>query len=204
MRRVPKEWLWLGFGSDGRGTMAPVSQVVRPRVSYGDLLRHPEDGRRYEIYDGEVFVVPAPLPVHQRAVRRLLRILDDYAARYGGEVFTSPIDIVFSEYDVIQPDLVYFASGRHHLVPDKLPIRSSPDLVVEVLSPSTRDADRGRKLQTFARFRVPEYWIVDPEAPAVEVLALTGSQFHLHSSGSAGEIVSSATLPKLTFEVWSA
>jgi Uma2 family endonuclease len=90
--------------------MAPVGQVVRPRVSYSDLERQPEDGRRYEIYDGEVYVVPAPVPLHQRAVGRLYRILDDYAADHGGEVFTSPIDIVFSEYDVIQPDLVYFSS----------------------------------------------------------------------------------------------
>lgn len=182
--------------------MAPVSQIVRPRVSYSDLERQPEDGRRYEIYDGEVFVVPTPLPLHQRAVGRLLRILDDYVARQGGEVLVSPIDIVFSEYDVIQPDLVYFSVGRHHLVPDKLPIRSSPDLVVEVLSPSTSDTDRGRKLQTFARFGVPEYWIVDPQAPTLEVLALAGAQYQLRSRMRAGERVTSATLPELTFELW--
>jgi Uma2 family endonuclease len=182
--------------------MAPVSQVVRPRVSYSDLERQPEDGRRYEIYDGEVFVVPAPVPLHQRAVRRLLRILDEYAAAHGGEVLGSPIDIVFSEYDVLQPDLVYFSAERHHLVPDKLPIRSAPDLVVEVLSPSTSDTDRGRKLQTFARFGVPEYWIVDPEAPSLEVLALAGSQYQLRSRARGGEAVRSATLHQLTFELW--
>jgi Uma2 family endonuclease len=172
-------------------------------VSYSDLERQPEDGRRYEIYDGEVFVVPSPLPIHQRAVRKLLRILGgDYATREGGEVLPSPIDIVFSEYDVIQPDLVYFAAQRHHLVPDKLPIRSSPDLVVEVLSPSTSDTDRGRKLQTFARFGVPEYWIVDPEVPALEVLVLVAGRYQLHTKVIAGESVASATLPELTFELW--
>ena len=182
--------------------MAPVSQVVRPRVSYSDLQHQPEDGRRYEIYDGEVFVVPAPVPLHQRAVRRLLRILDDYAASDGGEVLASPIDIVFSEYNVVEPDLVYFSATRRHLVPDRLPIRSSPDLVVEVLSPSTAATDRGRKLQTFARFGIPEYWIVDPEAPALEVLVLVGGQYQLHAKVAAGENVTSATLPALRFQLW--
>jgi Uma2 family endonuclease len=182
--------------------MTPVSQVVKPRVSYGDLQRQPEDGHRYEIYDGEVFVVPAPLPIHQRAVRRLLRILDDYAAAHGGEVFTSPLDIVFSEYDVLQPDLVYFKAARRHLVTDNLPIRSSPDLAVEVLSPSTEASDRGRKLQMFARFGVPEYWIVDPEAPALEVLVLTAGQYQVHAKAAAGEAVASATLPELTLQLW--
>ena len=77
--------------------MAPVN-VVRPRVSFADLQRAPEDGRRYELYDGEVFVVPAPFARHQRVVREISRLVDAYAQRMGGETLFSPIDIVFSEY----------------------------------------------------------------------------------------------------------
>jgi len=80
------------------------------------------------------------------------------------------------------------------------PIRDAPDLVVEVLSPSTESTDRGRKLQTFARFGVPEYWIVDPRAPSVEVHRLATTGYDLHSKAILGGTVTSATLPDLTFQ----
>ena len=91
--------------------MAPV-KVVQPRVSYADLERAPEDGRRYELYDGEVFVVPAPLPRHQISQQLVLEVLRNYAARHGGFAVDSPIDIVFSDYDVLQPDVVFFRRQR--------------------------------------------------------------------------------------------
>jgi Uma2 family endonuclease len=135
---------------------------VQPRVSYADLERAPEDGRRYELYDGEVYVVPAPMPRHQRVQIRIVEWLDGYAASVGGLVVDAPIDIVFSEYDVLQPDVVFFGASRAHLVDLDRPIRHAPDLCIEILSPSTEATDRGRKLQMFARYAVPEYWIVDP------------------------------------------
>jgi Uma2 family endonuclease len=144
--------------------MARVGQVVKPRVSYTDLLHQPEDGRRYEIYDGEVFVVPSPLPLHQIVADNIGRILHEYSTLHGGLAITAPLDIVFSEHNVLQPDLVFFSRGRRQLVKLDEVIRHAPDLVVEVLSPSTESTDRGRKLQTFARFGVREYWIVDPTA----------------------------------------
>ena len=112
-------------------------KVVQPRVSYADLERAPEDGRRYELYDGEVFVVPAPLPRHQVSQQLVLEVLRGYAAQHGGFVVTSPIDIVFSEHDVLQPDVVFFGPARAPLVDIRAPIRHAPDLCVEVLSPST-------------------------------------------------------------------
>ena len=114
--------------------MAPV-KVVQPRVSYADLERAPEDGRRYEFCDGEVFVVPAPLPRHQVSSSSLLEVLRNYAARHGGFAVDSPIDIVFSDYDVLQPDVVFFRRERQHLIDLDSPIRHAPDLCVEVLSP---------------------------------------------------------------------
>ena len=80
-------------------------KAVRPRVSYADLERAPEDGRRYELYDGEVFVVPSPLPKHQVVALRIVEMLSAYVRRHGGFCVTSPIDIVFSDYDVLQPDV---------------------------------------------------------------------------------------------------
>jgi len=95
--------------------MAPV-RVVRPRVSYGDLERMPEHGRRYELYDGEAFVVPAPLPIHQVVQQNLFEALRAYTRGAGGFVVVSPIDIVFTDHDVLQPDIVFFSAARAHLV----------------------------------------------------------------------------------------
>ena len=97
--------------------MAPVPmRLERPRVSYSDLQQLPEDGPRYELYDGEAFVIPAPVPRHQRVSRELLYILIDYTRAHGGEVLGTPIDIVFSEFDVVQPDLVVFSKARQHRI----------------------------------------------------------------------------------------
>src|SRR5712691_4465344 len=128
------------------GKMTPVG-VVRPRVSYADLQQTPEDGRRYELYDGEIFVVPAPIPRHQRVVQNLELRLLSYVQSRGGLVLTSPIDIVFSEFDVVQPDIVFFSRDRAQLVDPDRAIRDAPDLAVEVLSPSTAATDRGKKMQ---------------------------------------------------------
>jgi len=91
-------------------------KAVRPRVSYADLERAPEDGRRYELYDGEVFVVPSPLPKHQVVALRIVEMVSEYVRQHGGFCVTSPIDIVFSEYDVLQPDVIFFSPARAHLV----------------------------------------------------------------------------------------
>jgi Uma2 family endonuclease len=177
--------------------MAPVSQVRRPRISYTDLVHQPEDGRRYEIYDGEVFVVPSPLPLHQVVADNLAEALRRYIASNGGLAITAPLDIAFSEHDVVQPDVVFFSAARQHLVKLDEVIRHVPDLVVEVLSPSTESIDRGRKLQTFARFGVLEYWIVDPSTPAIEVLRLHSGNYELQSKTTGGGTAHSTSLPGL-------
>lgn len=181
--------------------MATV-KLLRPRVTYADLERSPEDGHRYELYDGEVFVVPAPLPRHQVVQILIVDLLRDYARQHGGFVVDSPIDVVFSETDVLQPDVLLFTAARAHLVDLDAPIRHAPDLCVEVLSPSTAAADRGRKLQMYARYGVPEYWIVDP-AGRLEMNQLTPDGFTVTISADATDHVTSPTLEGLTFSVRS-
>jgi len=174
--------------------MAPMKGVW-PRVSFSDLQQMPEDGRRYELYDGEVIVVPSPFPRHQRAAIELLDRLRDYARRYGGEALISPLDIVFSEHDVLQPDVVFFRASRRHLIQPDAPIRSVPDLVVEVLSPSTATRDRTRKMQTYAQYGVAEYWLIDLATRQIEVYTLVGGSFALHQTALAADIVRSVILP---------
>ena len=176
-------------------------RIVQPRVSYADLERAPEDGRRYELYDGEVFVVPAPLPRHQVVQHLIADMLRDFAANSGGFAVPSPIDIVFSEYNVLQPDVVFFRADRRHLVDLDRVIRHPPDLCVEVISPSTQETDRGRKMQMFARFDVPEYWIVDPLARRIEVYRLERSSYALLVDVSGEGVIESPSITGLVFSL---
>lgn len=138
--------------------------------TYNDLKRTPDDGKRYEILDGELVVTPAPGPPHQRATfdlsLALHRILSPHA-----EVFNPSPDVILSPTRVVIPDVVAVREERLHLVTGR-GIEGAPDLVVEVLSPTSSRRDRHRKATLYARVEIPEYWIVDPRAKVVEVYAL--------------------------------
>jgi Uma2 family endonuclease len=152
--------------------MRRVEAVKRP-VSYTDLQRMPDDGNRYELYDGELWVVPSPLPEHQIVSKRVFVALFDWTRRQGGDVFYAPFDIVLSEFNVVQPDLIYFGrEAAPRIKPDEH-VRFPPDAAFEVLSPSTARNDRGRKRDLMARYRVPEYWVIDPNARGVEISQLS-------------------------------
>jgi Uma2 family endonuclease len=167
-------------------------------VSFADLERWPEDGRRYELYDGEVYEVPSPLLLHQIAAGRLFAILNDHVRGHGGIVLFAPLDIVLTEYDVVQPDLLHFTKERQHLLHPERVTRVPPDLAIEILSSSTAGNDRGRKMQLLARHGVREYWLVDPKAVRVEVYRLSGNQFALASTAAGDEPVQSPLLPGLS------
>jgi Uma2 family endonuclease len=178
-------------------------KAVRPRVSYADLERAPEDGRRYELYDGDVFVVPSPLPKHQVVAITVTEMLRQYAREHGGFSVASPIDIVFSDYDVLQPDVIYFSPDRANLVDLNRVIRDAPDLCVEVLSPSTAATDRGKKMQMFARYGVPEYWIVDPVAESIEIYELDAAGYDLKLTAKGTDAISPSATPGLRFTAGS-
>jgi Uma2 family endonuclease len=146
-------------------------------LTYQAYLRMPDDGMRRELLGGDLHVTPAPGPSHQRVVLRLAVLLDAWVRRHAlGEVFPAPVDVVLSEADVVQPDLVYVSAGRLDIVTARA-IQGAPDLVVEVLSPSTAPLDRGPKLATYARAGVREYWLVDPDMRAAEQHVPEGGAF---------------------------
>ena len=178
--------------------MAPM-QDVQPRAGYSDLLAMPEDGRRYEIHGGKLVVVPSPLPGHQIAAGEIFTLLNDYRRRSGGVALVAPLDIVFDEHDVVQPDVVFFRAERRHLVQPYAVTRAAPDIAVEVLSPSTAAIDRGRKMRMFARYGVPEYWIVDPIRRRIEVHVLEEGAYRRAQVASVDDTVRSLLLPDLTF-----
>ena len=131
------------------------------RLTYEDYCRLPSDGKRYEIIDGELFVTPSPFRPHQRAVTRLTSHLSTFVEENGlGEVFVAPFDVVFSRFDVVEPDLLYVSKGRLSVLTEKN-VQGAPDLVVEVLSPSTAETDRTIKLKLFAACPLRRSGILD-------------------------------------------
>jgi Uma2 family endonuclease len=152
----------------------------------------------YELYDGEVLVVPAPLPRHQRVAMRIGEALGEYE-RHAGIVFCVPIDIVFDEHNVLQPDVVFFRHERRRVVNLDDVTRAVPDIAVEVLSPSTEARDRGRKMRVLERFGAPEYWLVDPIERLVEIYQLRDARYVLAAVCGLEDTVRSPTLGGLSF-----
>jgi Uma2 family endonuclease len=142
--------------------MSP-SAVLR----YEDLETYPNDDLRREILDGELYVTPSPVPRHAKVVFEISRSLGDYADQAGGQIYASDVDIVLGAENVVVPDVVYIASDRMDAIGPKA-VHGVPSLLVEVLSPTTQHIDRGKKRDIYARFGLPEYWLVDPDANTVE------------------------------------
>lgn len=152
--------------------------AIRPerRLTYDDYVHFPED-KRWELIDGEALVVPAPNTRHQRILGRLFGWLFRYIEEHGrGEVFVSPFDVVLSDFDVFQPDVVFIAPHDADVLTEAN-VRGSPSWAIEVLSPSQPDRDRILKLQRYERFRVREYWIVDPFENTIAIYRLTGDLY---------------------------
>jgi Uma2 family endonuclease len=176
--------------------MAGVALNMR-RVSYADMERWPDDGRRYELYDGEVFELPSPFPVHQIIAARLHIALEMCVRERGGIVLFAPLDIVLTDYDVVQPDLLLFTAERAGVVHPSKVTRAAPDLAIEILSPATAANDRGRKRALLARHGVREYWLVDPDARTIEIFSLRLERLVSQGTQSGDALVSSPLLPDL-------
>jgi len=179
-----------------------MATIVAPKLTYRDLQAMPNDGRRYELVDGEVYMTPAPGTRHQRAVGKLFRALSEFAqARDLGEIFLAPCDVVFGERTAVQPDLFFVRQGRLSIVTDTN-VQGVPDLVIEVLSPSNAAFDRETKLQVYARAGVPELWYLDPEERTAEVLNLGADRRYVLTAKLSGkaDLVSDA-LPGLSLRL---
>lgn len=139
-----------------------------PRTA-DELADLPDDGNRYELIDGELFVTPAPVRTHQRMVAALFRVLDSYARNAGLEVMLSPTAVRASPLSEVQPDLLVLPrefDGRELYQWEPM---SALVLAIEILSPSTAAVDRGKKRKSYLHSGVPAYWIVDLDARVVEV-----------------------------------
>jgi len=143
------------------------------RFTYEDYLGFPDDGRRHELIDGEHLVTPAPTPRHQElSVRLVVAIANYLAAHPVGKVYAAPIDVVLSDVDVVEPDIVFVSRDRFEAIGDKA-VHGAPDLAVEIVSPASRRADELTKRRLFDRVGVREYWVVDPEIEVVKIYRRT-------------------------------
>jgi Uma2 family endonuclease len=172
------------------------------RFTYRDYLLLPE-GRRYEVIDGELFMTPAPTPYHQLVSKRIQRTLDAFVEKNGlGLVLYAPCDVVLSDADVVQPDILFVSAGRLSIVGDKF-ISAAPDLVVEVLSPATESRDRVAKMKLYAKTGVQELWIADPAEKTIEILVNSGEGFRREALIGATETLRSVLLAGLEISLSS-
>ena len=166
--------------------------------TYDDLLDLPDEGKRYEIIEGELYEMPSPSMAHGDLIANLLhRILWPVVEPLGGRVYTAPIDVFMLDANPVQPDIFVLLPEQFGLK-SKRGVEGAPALVVEVLSPSNPEHDRIVKRALYARAGVPEYWIVSPEAAIVEILILDGTVYRTHARIAGDEPLASPTFPTLT------
>lgn len=180
-----------------------VRDPARRKLTYDDYVLIPEDGLRHEILDGEHFVSPAPRPRHQIALANLhFKLMGFISEKRLGRVLFAPLDFVFDKHNVAQPDLVFISNERSGLIGETC-ISGAPDLVVEILSPSTRRTDELIKRSIYERFGALEYWLVDPDQRTVQIFRRAGSGFGPSEvlSTDAGEELITPLLPGLVLQV---
>lgn len=140
-----------------------------PLYTVAEVRAMPDDGNRYEVIAGQLFVTPAPAVGHQRVLGRLHLLLGNYVTRYAlGELLFAPLDVVLGPRTLVQPDLLFIRRERAQVITER-ELTGLPDLVVEVISRSSARADRGRKLELYQDDQNTEYWIVDWEREDIEV-----------------------------------
>ena len=173
------------------------------KLTYDDYLLLPEDGKRYEIIDGELYVTASPVKKHQIVAGNLHGFLWNYTRnRRTGTVFIAPFDVILSNVDILQPD-VLFITKEHADLAQRRGVAGAPDLVIEVLSDSTRKTDEIIKRKRYEQFGVAEYWVVDPVLESVKIYRRTATAFEriAEITTEQGGTLTSPLLPGFALDV---
>ncbi len=176
--------------------------VTKPaaKLTYADYLNAPGD-ERYELIDGGLIVVGSPSIAHQAASMGLsLEVGGFVRERALGRIFHAPTDVLLTDTDVVQPDLAFVSNDRAHIV-TPANIQGAPDLVVEILSPSTASLDRTVKRSLYAEHGVREYWIADPAAQTIAVMLLRDGRFEVVGAYGREDVLASPTLAGLALDL---
>jgi Uma2 family endonuclease len=158
---------------------SPPPHPPKIKLDYRDYCCFPDDGRRHEIIDGDHYMTPAPSTAHQTVSKRLQYQFYTQIELAGlGLVFSAPVDVQLTDHDIVQPDLVVVLGDRTRMI-THAKIDGSPDLVVEILSPSTLSNDTALKKHLYERMGVGEYWIADPDSRRLEQYRLVDGRYRL-------------------------
>jgi Uma2 family endonuclease len=172
------------------------------RWTWASYSKLPDDGKQYEVLEGRLVLNPAPIIRHEfirmGVVRALLLHLEKHP---DGRLLSAPVDVVLSRYDICQPDLLFLRRERLRELDVDGPFRGAPDLVIEILSPSTSKRDRVVKKRIYERTGVGEYWIVDPRQPHIEQLRLSGKRYLEPVIHGAGSRLTTPLLPAFELDV---
>ena len=178
--------------------MAIPSPLIK--FTYDDYLNTPED-KRYELLDGDLVALSSPEEFHQRVSILLGSKLVQFAVGNSlGQIYHAPFDVVLSDIDVVQPDLIFVSNERTDII-TPANIQGAPDLVVEILSPSTAARDKTFKRSLYAKHGITEYWMVDLTEKTITILRLGERGFEVVDTCGEGEILTSPTLPGFTLNL---
>ena len=170
------------------------------KLTYEDFLLFPDDGKRHELIDGEHYVTPSPSRKHQTILGNLHFLIRLWLESHpAGQVYLSPFDVVFTQFDVVEPDLLFVSNQRAPDIVTEKHVTGPPDLVIEIVSKATRKRDETTKRHLYERTGVTEYWVVDPELDVVRVYRRRGERFERPEELSleAGDSLTTAVLPGL-------
>ena len=170
-----------------------VSAHPTTGLTYEDYVKTSDD-ERWELLNGELLMAPSPNVSHQRVATDLVTVLNAFVQESDlGRVYAAPTDVVLSETNVVQPDLLFVSKEREQII-TRANIQGAPDLAVEIRSPSTDERDRTVKRKLYADHGVREYWLVDPDAITITVLILRDGAFEEVGVYRKGETLTSPTL----------
>jgi Uma2 family endonuclease len=160
----------------GSDRVNPANPGVK--LTYDDFVLFPDDGRRHELIDGEHFVTPSPNTRHQRISGNLYFVIRSWLEEHPvGQVFYALLDVIFSNFDVVEPDLLYMSNERAAQIAMGQHVNGVPELVIEIASQGTRKRDETIKRRLYERFGVTEYWVIDPDLDVVRVYRRSGDRF---------------------------
>jgi Uma2 family endonuclease len=183
----------------------PTLPEGRETWTYEDYAHLPDDGVRYEVLDGELVVAPSPMTRHQRVSMKLSLAVGGYVeSQKLGECFCAPYDVVLDRRTIVQPDLIFVSNDRSSIITENN-IQGAPDLVVEILSPSTAQRDRVRKLRLYTRFGIPHVWFLDPGIKTLEEFILEGESYRVVAVHAEDEEFRPLLFPGLSIllgEIW--
>lgn len=182
----------------GSDDVKPSSEGVK--LTYEDFVLFPDDGKRHELIDGEHYVTPSPNTRHQRISGRLSLLIGSWLEIHPiGQLFYAPFDVIFSDFDIVEPDLLYMSNARAAEILTAKHVRGVPELVIEIASPGTRKRDEILKRRLYERSKVNEYWVVDPDVDVVRIFRRAQESFArpVELSREADDLLTTPILPGL-------